>query len=327
MEGTHTVVDGESAPRNKDVEGDMVELQRLLSLSFRPRIRQAIKQLIQEVQAEIVLQVMECSIVVDKQPGTNLGVTLNGMQDGTLMVIKILSGGLIQQWNEVNPNTVVQPGDYIVEVNDVRGSAQAVEDACRQDGELVIKLERRVARAADSPASKVDYIVDVDKITGQSLGIVIKIDGWGALIVTDIASEGLIAAWNSSRNSPRAVEVGDCIVSVNGVEGDAALMKAEFFKSGPQRIGMRYGDKAGKTRLLLDKADGQRLGLAIKAVEDCLLVTSIAEDGLVRAWNSSHPEAKVLPGHRIVEVNGVSGDVMLMKQECAKVGLLRMKLE
>mmetsp|Transcript_67807 Transcript_67807/g.126666 ORF Transcript_67807/g.126666 Transcript_67807/m.126666 type:complete len:330 (+) Transcript_67807:147-1136(+) len=324
---------GDAVPQSKDVEADLTELQRLHSLAMRPRIRQALKQLIKEVQAETaVLQVMECSIVVDKQPGTHLGVTLNGEEDGTLMVVKILEGGLIHQWNEENPNTVVQPGDYIVEVNDARGSALALEEACRQDGELIIKLERRMAMpkspsARRGAASKVDYIVELEKESGQSLGIVIKIDDSGSLIVSEIAREGLIAAWNRSRNAPRVVEVGDCIANVNGVAGDAALMKAEFFKTGLQRLGMRGGDKA-MTRIIVNKADGQSLGVSTKVVQEGgLLVTNVAEDGLVSTWNGAHPGAKVLPGHRIIEVNGVRGDASLIKQECAKSGLLRMKLQ
>jgi hypothetical protein len=80
----------------------------------------------------------------------------------------------------------------------------------------------------------------------------------------------------------------------------------------------------------LRKADGTDLGLNVSHHEDdkALRVEGVRPEGAVEAWNrqcvgSTASEKAVLPGDRIVSVNGVVNDPAKMLEECRDRQLLK----
>jgi len=80
----------------------------------------------------------------------------------------------------------------------------------------------------------------------------------------------------------------------------------------------------------LRKADGTDLGLNVSHHEEdkALRVESVRPDGAVEAWNrqclgSAASEKAVLPGDKIVSVNGVTQDPVKMLEECRDRQLLK----
>jgi len=92
----------------------------------------------------------------------------------------------------------------------------------------------------------------------------------------------------------------------------------------------------------LRKADGASLGLKISCDDtaNALLVESVLAGGAVEAWNRQctgdlhrffaggpGPQRAVIPGDRIIEVNGISGDPPRLSSECASKRLLKIKIQ
>lgn len=88
-----------------------------------------------------------------------------------------------------------------------------------------------------------------------------------------------------------------------------------------QRV-VRQSPSIMEYEIILDKADGAALG--VQTYED-YVIESITK-GLVETWNTQNPSCKVREGDRIVEVNGVRGDIPKMRTECHKSKSLRVKL-
>jgi hypothetical protein len=55
-----------------------------------------------------------------------------------------------------------------------------------------------------------------------------------------------------------------------------------------------------------------------------LLVKQIHGEGLMAAWNTEHPRAKVRIDDRIVQVNGHNGDVIRLMDEMQKHQVLNL---
>eukprot|EP00747_Dinoflagellata_sp_TGD_P065445 gnl/TRDRNA2_/TRDRNA2_154362_c0_seq1.p1 gnl/TRDRNA2_/TRDRNA2_154362_c0~~gnl/TRDRNA2_/TRDRNA2_154362_c0_seq1.p1 ORF type:complete len:573 (+),score=65.58 gnl/TRDRNA2_/TRDRNA2_154362_c0_seq1:25-1743(+) len=84
--------------------------------------------------------------------------------------------------------------------------------------------------------------------------------------------------------------------------------------------------------VVLDKSDGKMIGLDVDPQNEfSLVVMSVGEDpddpGLVQQWNSLHPDKAVQKGDKIVQVNGVRGNVFELRAECKKNEVLTLKLQ
>lgn len=77
-------------------------------------------------------------------------------EEGALRIEEIDSDGLLEQWNKAHSNREVMKGDYIVEVNGVRGSPRELLQAIVQD-QIVDMLIKRVVqpRTPDFPGEGV----------------------------------------------------------------------------------------------------------------------------------------------------------------------------
>jgi len=91
-----------------------------------------------------------------------------------------------------------------------------------------------------------------------------------------------------------------------------------------QLVVVRYTEYAVE---LCTHAGGPSLGInADKSLYNSLGVAGIGE-GLVAEWNAAHPHCTVQEGDQIVEVNGVRGNWVMLRDLCAKSGVLKIVLQ
>lgn len=80
-------------------------------------------------------------ITLDRRGGEQLGVVVSQHDDQTLLIMRV-KGGLVGSWNQAAPSLMVKPGDRIIGVNDIRGSAQQLLRECEQQAVLQMTIQR-----------------------------------------------------------------------------------------------------------------------------------------------------------------------------------------
>lgn len=76
--------------------------------------------------------VLEQVVIITKADGCRkVGIGLSTLEGRCLRVVKVDAGGLMSTWNVENPTKQVRRGDRILEVNGIRGDAQAMIEACK----------------------------------------------------------------------------------------------------------------------------------------------------------------------------------------------------
>lgn len=87
-------------------------------------------------------------IALQKAQGQILGINIEEDKFITLRITGVLEGGLVDDWNNRNPDKAVQAGDHIIEVNNVgRGDARALLEKVKTDTNLMVRILRK--RAGD----------------------------------------------------------------------------------------------------------------------------------------------------------------------------------
>jgi len=79
--------------------------------------------------------------------------------------------------------------------------------------------------------------------------------------------------------------------------------------------------------MVLDKREGARLGADLASEDGQPWWVKAVTGGLFEQWNATNPRCPVLPGDRIISANGVSGSAGKVREECTKVGTLRLVLQ
>lgn len=77
-------------------------------------------------------------------------------------------------------------------------------------------------------------------------------------------------------------------------------------------------------KITVDKTQGTRLGVDVDHQDGQTLLIDAITGGLVEKWNTENPGQAVKQGDRIVEVNGIRGDVLQLVDECKKNKVLEM---
>merc|ERR1711920_1086394 len=116
----------------------------------------------------------------------------------------------------------VQPGDFIMSVNNVQGRIEKMQIAMTESSTLEFVMRRPVkfSIALERSAKRGALGIGLDYIPGG-----------GSLLVTEIY-DGLVTDWNQ-RHPERKVERLARIVCVNGVMGDAEQMLEICKSEGP----------------------------------------------------------------------------------------------
>jgi len=139
-------------------------------------------------------------VTMSKGGGKRLGLNF---EIGTLEVSSVRSNGLIAEWNQANPSSMVRTSDQILEVNGrhmATHGADLLQHTIHQEQQLKITLARAQT-----------YTVLIQRAAGQKLGL--RFDPT-SLKVRSVDRAGPVGIWNS-QYLDRAVEAGDRIVEVN----------------------------------------------------------------------------------------------------------------
>lgn len=194
--------------------------------------------------------------------------------------------------------------------------------------------ERLEAEATDMLVSNCgpEFFIEVDRTSGQSLGIEVEHYTDRVLIVMTI-NEGLIQDWNTA-NPEQMLEEQDLIVGANGVTGDVESILAECRAAKELKLSVRrpaFKIKKIATvdfeyKITLDKTQGAKLGIDVNHEDGKELFIESIDEGLITTWNEENPDKQVLIEDRIVEVNGLRGDVKDLLNECMKDVVLEMSL-
>lgn len=144
------------------------------------------------------------TVDLDKANYGKLGLELVP-QDNVLKVEAIEQEGTVSEYNNSNPKEAVRAGDFVTQVNGVKGAALKMLAEVRKEvrkGRLNMTLARtRTFRV----------VVTKKGPLGATFGVFSRV-----LVLQDI-SEGPLMDWNRG-NPSFQVEVGDQIIEVNGAK-------------------------------------------------------------------------------------------------------------
>lgn len=97
----------------------------------------------------------EFVIKVDRSSGQPLGADVDLSDGKTIRVDHVKEVGVIQTWNLANASAMVLPRYRLVEVNGVRGDANALIEECTQCKELSITVRKPAVKKASSSTRRI----------------------------------------------------------------------------------------------------------------------------------------------------------------------------
>jgi hypothetical protein len=205
----------ELGDRITEVDGEVVSggnAQDLLSARLSPD-----GKLFGELCVTLLRPRLVQPLVVQMQPGEQLGLDV---EITATNIIQSIDAGLVADLNKVYPGSIAV-GDRILEVDGVAGNAVQQIRAWAKDhldapGDLHFKVARSACHASPNfegmHTGAWNFSLMVRVAPGESLGVGINIED---NTITDIDDSGAIANLNNAH--PRAVQVGDTILSVDGI--------------------------------------------------------------------------------------------------------------
>merc|ERR1719362_1702415 len=271
------------------------------------------------------------TVRIDKTPGAKIGVTF--CQE-TLRVKTIEEIGLVAHWNRQRPDVAIRLGDRVIQVNGKRlkesGAAEIIREM-KRESVLRMCLTREPLAAMPSVVSGNaglnTFVVQVDKSSGGKIGLRF---GAGTTRIDSVNVDGLIAEWNNS-HPDSTVRACDHLLEVNRrhlLTHGAEQLHETIRKEQVLRLVFARAHTFGVT---IQRGAGQKLGL--KFLPSCLEIDSIDGDSPAGEWNMANPQLAMIPGDRILEVNGLTieehGAVKIqnfirdLKVEELRIGLAR----
>eukprot|EP00933_Yihiella_yeosuensis_P079764 TRINITY_DN93179_c0_g1_i1.p1 TRINITY_DN93179_c0_g1~~TRINITY_DN93179_c0_g1_i1.p1 ORF type:complete len:313 (-),score=34.41 TRINITY_DN93179_c0_g1_i1:73-957(-) len=160
------------------------------------------------------------------------------------------------------------------------------------------------------------FAIEVDMARGD-LGLRLDAFDEDRPIVAEVKPGGVISSfWNTSAPLTHHVKAGDRVVEVNG--------RPMF----PREVSALFKQGTGTLKMILQrprviecqvKRQGRPLGLSIVTDDNSksgtpsdpsetgvIMVTALGSGGAVEDWNATHPDSRITPGDRLIEVNGNS---------------------
>lgn len=154
-------------------------------------------------------------LIDNKCPGQGLGIAVRPCRR-SLCIKTIDKKGVLDQWNKAHPSDEVHVNDHIVEVNGIKDDAVAMKNEWVAQQYVSMKIV----------AVKVLHVV-INKIPSDQLLGIQTIARRKAHCIMSIGAGGPLDRWNKAHPT-LAVQAGDYIVEVNGVQGDANMIKEEW---------------------------------------------------------------------------------------------------
>lgn len=181
----------------------------------------------------------EFAIALTNTTRSTLGIDFD-LQDGKSVFVRDLRAGIVDSYNgTATSNNAIQPGDFIVKVNQAEGNAVQMLEALKSNIRLELVVRRPIdfvvaiaipdfdfedskgrkkkggactcGPQADSNAPKNKYGVDFKNPTGMNL------------VVMKVLEGGPVEDWNN-RYPEAEVRPGDRVTAVNGEKGQAEDM-------------------------------------------------------------------------------------------------------
>merc|ERR1712039_559868 len=84
----------------------------------------------------------DLSIELDRSKGDKVGASIVTDEDGTVLTITAVTGGLLEAWNAANPDKQVSANDSIVQVNGIHSDSELM----RAEIKLAQKMEVKIVR-------------------------------------------------------------------------------------------------------------------------------------------------------------------------------------
>jgi len=133
----------------------------------------------------------------------------------------------------------------------------------------------------------------------------------GQLMVTALGDDGAVAKHNTRFASvlARRIRLGDIIVEVNGVRGDAREFSFLLAKLSQRECGfavvLKHSEEFSTTVVRNSKSMG--LELKFSEAHECLEIESVMPEGAVMEHNRGNTRERLKSHDMILEVNGVQG--------------------
>merc|ERR1712039_342885 len=81
-------------------------------------------------------------ITIDTSGGQRLGMDVDHWEEEMLLVAAVTPGGLVDQWNQANPDNAVKAEDRVMAANNVRGNVMQLVEECKKKQKLEITFMR-----------------------------------------------------------------------------------------------------------------------------------------------------------------------------------------
>jgi hypothetical protein len=164
-----------------------------------------------------------------------------------------------------------------------------------------------------------EFTVKLRKPVGASLGVEVdSLDGATKQICK--ITDGLVKQYNDQCTDDKRVQLGDFLVTINGVKGSTEKMTQRLLTDTSLEIVVR---RLIPWEVTLTQPNPAKLRpLLQRAAEGRSLLLSSADDVLFKDWNASNPDLTIRKYDRIVRINGIENDsALLMKQVDTMNGL------
>jgi hypothetical protein len=148
----------------------------------------------------MALEPRTSTVTVIVQPGQLLGLIICQRSNNVNTILP----GLVDDLNRAKPGSI-EVGDRVLEVNGEEGPAFSLISA------WAAGLTDRPGTLRLTILRPVEFEVAIDISAGRDLGLAIMELGF----MTEIACEGLVAAFNAERGKQTSLRIGDRIVQIN----------------------------------------------------------------------------------------------------------------
>merc|ERR1719195_759802 len=165
----------------------------------------------------------EISVTVERGDQQGFGIDFDSQDAANLLVTSVKHGGAFDRYNMcVKPHEQVTRSDFIVAVNGVAGSSEALSNEMIQNSTVTAVVRRAIAV----------FCIMNKKSVAESLGLEFPEELLGEGLVVIGIGKGLVSDYNSrcSRETHR-IKVGDRIIKIQGETGVALELKARLDKT------------------------------------------------------------------------------------------------
>lgn len=167
-------------------------------------------------------------------------------------------------------------------------------------------LQDNTVRVQGCPAS-LTFEASLLKRPEQKVGMRVDTVDGKTLRVILLKADGVVAEYNKQVPMERRIYAGDYIVEVNGKSAMSEMLQELSYS---ESMALKVAPK-DEFLVLLRRSGGLNVDLRFDAYNGCLLIQEIRE-GAIMEYNESVASGgggkEILPGDRIISVNGVSGE-------------------